>query len=303
MSPAASERFRHAQIPLFSRLKLRNVTPGEAESIYAGEGIEYSSTKPYEPGDDLRDLDLQALAQTGDEDIIERIVDRQRRVYLWVDVSGSMQRFPQMFFWNKPDIRDAAVGLLAFSAQNAYSPIGLGAFGSKIKFFVARFGESYCQEIVDWFLTHADQGDHGPADLTRALAGLSERIPAQSLVLFISDFQHVFFESDFAGLLQTVTRTFDIVPVVIRDPLESGTAPPLPVTLSVRDDETARRVEIDLTPRRFADLQARSAQHLEHLTQEFHRVGIEPVVLDSPSIQHCHRTLNAFFEARRRAKR
>jgi uncharacterized protein (DUF58 family) len=304
MSPAGSEPFRHAKIPLTSRLKLKNVTPGESESIFAGEGIEYAATKPYEPGDNARDLDLQALAQAGEEEVVERVVDRQRRIYLWVDVSASMQRVPQMFFGSKPDIRDAAVGLLVFSALKAYSPVGLGALGHEVvRFFAARRGESYGQEIVEWFLAHADQGDYGTADLSHALAGWRVRLPAQSLVLFISDFQQAVFETDFAGLLKTTAARFDLVPIILRDPLESGAPPPLPVTLSIWDRATGRRVETDLTPRRFADLQAHSARHLAHLTHEFHKVGIDPVVLDSPSVPQCHRTLSAFFESRRRARR
>jgi hypothetical protein len=121
MAPAASERFKSSKLQLFSRLKLKNIFPGEWESVYTGEGIEFAASKPYEPGDDLRDLDLQTLVQSGDEEIILRAVGRQRHIYLWVDLSGSMQRSPEMFYPGKPEIRDIAVGLLAFSARSAYS--------------------------------------------------------------------------------------------------------------------------------------------------------------------------------------
>src|SRR5512140_3718762 len=112
MARAGYEQFRSSKLQLFSRLKLKNIFPGEWESIYTGEGIEYSASKPYESGDDLRDLDLLTLVQSGEEEIILREVGRQRPIYLWVDVSGSMQRFPAVLFSHKPDIRDIAVGLV-----------------------------------------------------------------------------------------------------------------------------------------------------------------------------------------------
>ncbi len=303
MEHAASEPFRNSKIQLFSRLKLKNIFPGEWESIYTGEGIEFAASKPYEPGDDLRDLDLVALVQSGDEEIILREVGRQRLIYMWVDLSGSMRRFPQMFFPGKPEIRDLAVGLLAFSAKGAYSPVGLCVFDRVVRqFFPARSGESYCEELVGWFLDHADEGPAESENVAGALQFLQEEIAPQSLVLFISDFQAAIFEGEFAPLLRPAAKRFDLVPVVIRDPLESHVSLNQPVIIAVRDSEANRGTEIDLTPRRLAMIQARSARHMEHLEANFHEANLDHVVLDSTSIEDCHQTLTAFFQARKRTR-
>jgi uncharacterized protein (DUF58 family) len=303
MEHAESERFRNSKVQLFSRLKLKNIFPGEWESIYTGEGIEFAASKPLEPGDDLRDLDLQALVQSGEEEIILRTVGRQRMIYLWVDVSGSMQRFPEMFFSKKPEIRDTAVGLLAFSAWNAYSPVGLCAFDGQIRqFFPARSGESYCEEIAGWFLDHADEGPGRPADIPGALAFLEERIPPQSLALFISDFQDPLFEGNFAPLLRSAAKKFDFIPVVVQDPLEHSPALKQSVVIAVRDSETDHRAEIVLTPHKLEEIRIKSASHLAHLKQGFLEVGLEYIVLDSPTLEDCYRTLANFFEGRRRTR-
>jgi uncharacterized protein (DUF58 family) len=303
MEHAASEQFRNSKVQLFSRLKLKNIFPGEWESIYTGEGIEYAASKPLEPGDDLRDLDLQALVQSGEEEIILRTVGRQRKIYLWIDLSGSMQRFPEMFFSQKPQIRDTVVGLLAFSAWNTYSPVGLCAFDGEIRqFFPAQSGESYCEEIVGWFLDHADEGDKGPANIAGALAFLEERIPPQSLVLFISDFQDLLFEGNFAHLLRQAAKKFDFIPVVIQDPLKHGSTLKQSVIIAVHDSETNRRAEITLTPQRLEEIRKTSAGHLAHLKQNFVEIGVENIILDSPAIEDCYRTLASFFEGRRRTR-
>lgn len=135
MEPEDFKKFRKSKIHLFSRIKLRNIFPGEWESLYGGEGIEFSKIKPFEPEDDARELDLHTLLQSGEEEVIERVVERQMRIYVCADFSGSMRRFEEMFFSQKPEIKDVAIGLLLFSASNAYSPVGFCAFNQEIKKF------------------------------------------------------------------------------------------------------------------------------------------------------------------------
>jgi uncharacterized protein (DUF58 family) len=303
MAHADSERFKNGKIRLFSRLRLRNIFPGEWESIYTGEGIEFSATKPYEPGDDVRRLDLQTLVETGEEEITLQAVGRQRKIYIWLDLSGSMQRLPEMFFAQKSEIRDIAAGIVAFSACGVYSPVGLCAFGREIRqFFPARSGERYCNEIVRWLLDHGDEGDREMADILKALAFLEDRIDAQSLVFFISDFQEPVFDGRFSPLLESVAKKFDFVPVVIRDPLECSATIRHSVVIAVRDSETSRHAEISLKPPTLVKMQEASARHLAHLEKNFREVDLEQVALDSPLIDDCVQRLSIFFEARKRKR-
>ncbi len=63
------KKLRQSKIQFYSRLKLKNVFPGEWESVYTGEGIEFADIKPFEPGDDLRDLDILTFVKSGEEEI------------------------------------------------------------------------------------------------------------------------------------------------------------------------------------------------------------------------------------------
>jgi uncharacterized protein (DUF58 family) len=302
MGPGASERYRNSKVQLFSRLKPRNIFPGEWESIYTGEGIEFAAIKPYEPGDDLRDLDLQTLVQSGEEEIVQRIVGRQRHIFVWIDLSGSMRRFPQMLFARKTEIRDLAVGLIAFSAWNAYTPVGLCAFDQEIRQFMsARSGASHCEEIVGWFLDHADECPPAHANIPGALAFL-EQVSPQSMIFFISDFQDPVFDGDFAPLLRVAANRFDFIPVVIRDPLERAASLTHSAVIRVRDSEGKRAGEIEFSPRALAEIQRACSAHLAHLEQRFRAVGLDYILLDSDSIQDCYQTLSGFFEARKRTR-
>ncbi len=296
-------RFRESRIQLFSRMKLRNLLPGEWESVYAGKGIEFAAIKPFQPGDDLRDLHLQTLVRSGEEKILQRVVARQRRIYIWADVSGSTRRSEEMFFSALPDIRDIAIGLLLFSAWHAYSPVGICAFDQQIcKFFPARSGERHCGEVLDWLIEEEYKGLRAPANLEPAISFLLEKASTSSLVFFVSDFQGQAYERDLTVLLRRVKRQVDLVPVVIRDPLMKAPALKKSVCIAVQDNEGGGNAEIYLTPQKLKEIQQVSAEHLVRLEQTFRQLGVEHIVLDSPSIDDCYRFLAGFFESRRRTR-
>lgn len=301
MGPGDSDRFSRSRIQLYSRLKMKNIFPGEQESIYTGDGIEFAAIKPFEPGDDLRDLDLHTLAQSGEEEIIQRVVGRQMKVFVWADISGSMQNSQAALFPAKREIRDNAIGLLLFSAWNAYSPAGLCAFDQEIvRFFPAKAGESYCSEMMDWVLNLDDRNPH-PADMAKALAFMDEKVFLQSLVFFISDFQDPVFDDDFSELIKPGAKKFDLVAVVVRDPLETRAAAVRSAILCLDDNEGRGAASLYLTPRKLREMQRVSARRLEHLESVLRQVGIDHVVLDSPSLEQCYQTLSGFLQTRRRA--
>jgi uncharacterized protein (DUF58 family) len=299
MGQKDSEQFRRSRIQLYSRLKLKNIFPGEWESIYMGDGIEFGAIKPFEPGDDLRDLDLHTLAQSGEEEIIQRVVGRQMKIFVWADLSGSLQHSEEAFFPAKREIRDNAIGLIVFSAWNAYSPVGLCAFDGEIKkFFPAAPGESTCAEIMDWVLNQ-EFSKPVSADIPNALAFLMERASPQSLVFLISDFQDPVFEDDFSDLIKPAAEKLDLTMVVIRDPLERPSTLTRRAILSVSGDEGGRGTSLYLTPRKLREIQGVSARHLAHLERNFSRVGVGRVILDSPSLEQSYQALSGYFETRR----
>ena len=130
----------------------------------------------------------------------------------------------------------------------------------------------------------------------------SNPVDKQSMVFFVSDFEDQLFDGDFTALLRPVVRKVDFIPVVIRDPLENNTFLKRSVSVAVKDSEGDGSAEIYLTPQKLKQFQEASANHLLHLEQNFRQIGIEHIVLDSNSIDDCHRVLSAFFEGRRRIR-
>lgn len=289
-------------IDFVSSLKLRNLFPGEWESIFKGEGMEFSESRPFEPGDRPRDIDLAVLAQSDEEEVALRDETRQMKVYIWADFSGSL-RPGQSIFASKSLVRDIAAGLVLFSAQKAYSPVGLYAFGLESpKFFRPKMGEGYCLEIWNWLREEAPHLPFSSSGLEPALSSLVKLATPSNLVFFLSDFQQKVFEGDFTRLLRPIVSRFDLIPVVILSPLESGGKKlPYPVRVRVASSKGTR--ELYLTPDAVRHMQQAMAEHIEHLTNTLRRLGLSPIVLSSPTVEDCAKKFFQFFEARKREKR
>jgi uncharacterized protein (DUF58 family) len=303
MGQADYKQLRLSKMQLISKLKLMNIFPGDWESIYKGEGIEFDSTRPFEPGDNPRDIDLFTMAQSGEEDIILRAEERQMKIYIWVDLSGSMENFNEMFFPSKPDIRDIATGLIAYSTCNIYTPLGLCAFDDDIRcFFPARAGADHCDEIINWIIEQDNRIKKGKTDIQRATRFMIERLYRQNIVFFISDFKDPVFEGDFTYLIKPLVEKFDFIPVVIRDPLENKASIKKPISIVVKNNEGDGWAEVYLTPKKLHEIQNLSERYLQNLQWNFHHLGIDCIVLDSPLINDCYQILSAFFEKRKRTR-
>lgn len=282
-------------------MKPKNIFPGEWESIFHGDGIEFSEIKPYEPGDDLRDLNLDALVQSGDEEIVLRIVERQMKIYLWVDFSGSMRRYPEMFFSQKPTIRNIAISLLLFSACNTYSPIGFLAFNNRIKkIFPARVGESHCWEVLNWLIDQDKKQLFPAGDVQNSLKDLTDRTLPKSLVFFISDFEHSLYDRNFTDVIFPLLKKFDFIPVIIQDPIEKNVILKRPVRLSLRDSESSKRTDFYLTPQNLKEIQQVSSKRFQLIIKTFRDIGVHPIILDSSTVDDCYNVFSGYFQARRR---
>ena len=220
-----ADQLKDRIVSFVSRLKLANVFPGEWESVFKGEGIEFSESRAFEPGDNPRDIDLFTLAQSGNEETILRDETRQMQVYAWADFSSSMQRLNEMIFAHKADIRNTAIGLILFSAVKLYCPIGFYPFGLQSpKFFKPKTGDNHCLEIMEWALKENGQ-NVSSFGVEMALASVLDRATPKNMVFFLSDFKQKIFDEDFTSRLAPMAAKFDFIPIVILDPLETRIKP------------------------------------------------------------------------------
>src|SRR5260221_5621075 len=104
-----------------------DVMAGAYLSVFKGRGMEFDEVRPYVPGDDVRAIDWNVTARTGEPHIKRFVEERELTVMLLVDVSAS-----QDFGSGRRSKLEAAVEL---SALLALSAVGDGGKGCPLPFY------------------------------------------------------------------------------------------------------------------------------------------------------------------------
>src|SRR3990167_5174378 len=88
LTPEVLARLKRIQFRM--RSLATNVFSGEYTSAFKGQGIEFEEVRPYQPGDEIRRIDWNVTARTGDPFLKIFREERETTIYFLVDVSASM---------------------------------------------------------------------------------------------------------------------------------------------------------------------------------------------------------------------
>ena len=69
--------------------QVANVMAGAYLSVFKGRGMEFDEVRPYVPGDDVRTIDWNVTARTGEPHVKRYVEERELTVMLLCDVSHS----------------------------------------------------------------------------------------------------------------------------------------------------------------------------------------------------------------------
>jgi uncharacterized protein (DUF58 family) len=223
--------------------------PGDHLSPGAGAGTELVQLRPYQVGDDVRQLDPAATARTGIPHVRLQVPERALTTWLVLDVS------PSMAFGTAERLKaDVAEGVAVAVARLATRRGGRAALlraGEAEGRMMPPRGGRHAQVAIEQALAEGVEPDaphdhragaHEPVvagALSRALirAGRVARRPG--LVVVISDFR----EDGWRGPLASLSARHSVVAVEVRDPREA--ALPRAGHLALVDPETGALVEID----------------------------------------------------------
>lgn len=172
---------------ILDRLAL-TVRPGATATRQGGHrspvlatGVEFADHRPYVPGDDFRRIDWKAFTKNGQLLLRQFEEERDARVYVMLDLSGSMGR-------GQPPKIDAAKLVAA-----AFAYVGMKQFDRAV---VVPFGDGLVGQTrplrtgadlphVDRFLEGCMAG--GLTSFPDAVRGLAGRFPGRGLVVVVSD--------------------------------------------------------------------------------------------------------------------
>ena len=149
--------------------QVANVMAGAYLSGFKGRGMEFDEVRPYVPGDDVRAIDWNVTARTGEPHVKRFVEERELTVMLLVDVSAS-----QDFGSGRRSKLEAAVELSALFAMSAVEngdKVGLLLFhGGADLYIPPRKGGKHALRVVREVLA---RGEAEPAGARRGGAARS----------------------------------------------------------------------------------------------------------------------------------
>lgn len=238
---------------------------GQYLSRFKGRGMEFDETRLYTPGDDIRCMDWKVTARTGKAHTKLFREERERPVFLSVDMRQSMFFATRGVFKSVLAARLAA--LLAWSALKQSDRVGGQIFsesaGLELKPEHGRRAVlHFLQKLVD------AKPDKGSADsgLDEALQRLCIHARPGSLVFIFSDFRGLSSTGEFS--LIRLRRHCDLALVFISDSLEKQLPSEGVYCFSDGEHELvweasadAAKVHAERYAQRFARIEALAKQH------------------------------------------
>jgi len=287
---ALLERIR--KIEIVTTRKVNDQLAGQYHSVFKGRGMSFDEVRPYQPGDEIRFIDWNVTARSSEPFVKRFVEERELTVMLLVDASASLA-----FGSNAQMKREVAAelsALLAFSAVKNNDRVGMVMFSDQIEHFVPpKKGKKHVLRLVSDVLGFRAQGTR--TDLSEALRFMSRAASRKTITFIISDFQAP--TASFEHALRVVARRHDVVPVIIRDAMESE-LPDLGLVLG-HDLETGAEVWIDTSSKRVRErYRARVKDDRRQLTELFRKMKIDGIEVETGGSYV--KALVQFFELRAR---
>jgi len=219
-----------------TRGMVENVFGGEYHSAFKGQGIEFTEVRPYQVGDDIRNIDWHVSARMDDTYVKVYEEEREQTLMLCVDVSGSENFGSQGRL--KREIAAEICAVMAFSAIQNNDQVGLLLFSDRVETFVRPgTGRRHVLRCIRELFT-AEPASTG-TDLTGALQRVLRILRRRSILVLVSDF----FDDGYESMLRAAARRHDTVGVELQDPREEELPPVGLVDLT--DAETGKTVTVD----------------------------------------------------------
>jgi uncharacterized protein (DUF58 family) len=275
-APTLAEVMRQVRrIDLGTRGLVASRFSGEYHSVFKGQGIEFVEVRPYLPGDDVRAIDWNVTARTGEAHVKKYVEERELTVLLLVDLSGS-QRFGTRGRFKSEMVAEVAA-TLAMSAVRNNDRVGLLVFTDRVEAFVPPAkGRRHVLRIIRDLLAFAPAGRG--TDLPGAIRHAVRMLRSRSIVFIVSDFHTPGRQEALERAMAGAAARHDVVPVVLSDPAE--TELPDVGVLRLIDPETGDVVTVDtgsaVARTRFAGAAEAERAVVRRL---FRRLGVDEIAL------------------------
>jgi uncharacterized protein (DUF58 family) len=257
--------------------RTRGVLPGDRLAAGVGRGTELAQLRPYEVGDDVRQIDPAATARMGEPYVRLHVPERTLTTWLVVD------RSPSMAFGTtkrlKSDVADGAAIVVSRLAVRRAGRVALCTFGAgEPRLHPPRASKPGTVAVRRALAGGvAPDGEADKRALSRALVKLGRVATSPGLVVVISDFRD---QDGWIRPLGALAAHHSVLAIEVRDPRE--TRLPNVGPLALVDPESGELVQIDTSRRRVRErFAAIEAEGRARVASELRRLTVEHVVLST----------------------
>ena len=266
----------------------RQIFSGEYQSAFKGRGMSFSEVRNYQYGDDVRNIDWNVTARSGEPHIKTFEEERELTVMLLVDISKSS------FFGTTKQLKNELIteicAVLAFSATNNNDKVGLLLFSDKVeKFLPPKKGRGHILRIIRELLDTRPTGSG--TDIGMALTYFTNMVKKRSICFLLSDF----LADGYDKPLRLAARRHDLIGLHLYDPREREL--PAVGLIHARDAESGDLQWVDTDSRRVRQRYAAAYdRHLAYYQEAFRTSGADSLSVETT--EDYTKALLRFFKGR-----
>ena len=262
------------------RRRIEGLLAGDHRAASLGVAMELAQVRPYEPGDDVRQIDWNATARMNEPHVRMHVAERALTTWLLFDASASMGFGTALR--RKADVAEGVVLAVGHVASRRGNRLGLLTYGHVDPLYVPpRQGRVGLVGVLLQMRDVAARDEYAlpaaPDSLGDALSRTRRHVRERSLVVIVSDLRG---PRDWAGGLRELCVRQDVIVCEVRDPAEEA-LPDIGEVVLV-DPETGRHVRVDTGRRRFRErYAAAAAEERELVAQDIRSSGAHHLLLST----------------------
>jgi len=279
---------RVRKVEIKTRSLSKHIFSGEYHSAFKGRGMSFSEVRSYQYGDEVRDIDWNVTARTGEAHVKVFEEERELTIMMLVDASKSV------FFgtgepWKHEWIAEVSA-VIGFSALQNNDKVGLILFTDKVELYIPpQKGRQHLLRIIRELLYFNPVGTR--TKITVPLEYLTHVIKKRCIAFVLSDF----ISPPYEDTLKIAAKRHDVIGIQIHDPAEQTL--PHAGLVKVRDPESGIVMMVDTDDPDIRNAFGKSyGQRMFHFKEQFKRANCDTMALatNQSYIQEFHR----FFKSR-----
>ena len=279
---------RVRKVEIKTRSLSKHIFSGEYHSAFRGRGMSFSEVRAYQYGDEVRDIDWNVTARTGDPYVKVFEEERELTILLMVDVSRSVY-FGTREPWKHEWIAELSA-VLGFSALQNNDKVGLILFTDQVELYIPpQKGKQHLLRIIRELLYYKPKGKK--TNINVALEYLTHVIKKRCIAFVLSDF----ISEPYEVTLKLAAKKHDVIGIHIRDAAEARL--PNAGIVRLKDAETGKLILADTSdPRVIKNMAISHVKQVMRFKDQFKRAKCDTMSFstDQSYIQELHR----FFKRR-----